>query len=267
MFRKGSIFSVIVDAAIFIILEVAALSMLANNGKLQNIWISKLAHNVMVQVWGTSQTISSYFRLSSQNDELAQENFNLRMKLKHYEEAISREEITKEVIIGNFKYTPAEIVKISKNKQHNYIILNKGSEDGITLNSGVITEKGAIGIIEAVSEHYSYAIAFTNHELSISSRVGKEGAVGPLSWDGIGSRSANLKEIPLHIDVQPGDTIFTSGHSSFFPADIPLGEAVKTTIVNGSTQDIKVNLFQDYRSLRYATIVNNIHGDELKQWD
>lgn len=270
MFRKGSIFSILLDAAIFIALEVAALTMLNNNGQLQNLWISKFAHNIMATVWGSSQQISGYFHLATENDELAQENFRLRQQLFIYQDLyghLTTSQYKNDGIAGNFRFVPAEIVKISKNGQHNYIILDKGSRHGIVPNSGIVTEKGVIGIIESVSENYSYAMSFTNANLSISSRIGKEGIVGPLSWDGISSRGAILKEIPLHIEVQPSDTIFTSGHSSFFPAGIPLGKVRDSKIVNGSTMELSIDLFQDFNSLRYVTIVNNIHDDELKLWE
>lgn len=265
MSRKESIFKAIANAAIFIILEVAALAMLSNNGKLQKIWLSKASHAVIANVWGTGQRIGDYFRLASTNDKLAEENFNLRLQLKQYEVYRNIMDNSTDDIIGNFHYTSAEIIKFSNNSQHNYIILDKGKEDGIIPNSGIITRNGVIGIIESVSEHYSYAISFTNSAISISSRIGKSGVVGPLVWDGIHSSGAILKEIPLHITIQPGDTVYTSGHSSFFPADIPLGTATSSEIINGSTQNIKIQLFQDFKSLRYVTIVNNIYENELEE--
>lgn len=270
MFRKGSIFSIILDAAIFIVLEIAALTMLNNNGQLQNIWISKAAHSLMAKVWGSTQQISGYFHLATENDELSQENFRLRQQLFIYQDLyghLGSSQYKGDGVAGRFRFVPAEIVKISRASQHNYIILDKGTRHGIVPNSGVITEKGVIGIIESVSENYSYAMAFTNANLSISTRIGEEGIVGPLSWDGLRSNGAILKEIPLHIEVQPSDTVYTSGHSSFFPADIPLGKVRDSKIVNGSTIELGIDLFQDFNSLRYVTIVNNIHEDELKKWE
>ena len=267
MSRKSSIIRYIVNAAIFIILEVAALAMLYNNGQLQRIWISKASHTFMAGVWGSSQKVGDYFNLIKVNNELAQENFDLLTKLAQSKKEEKESLMAKDVVIGDFKFTSAEIIKFSKNSNHNYLILDKGKVDGVVVNSGIITRMGAVGIVESVSDHYSYAIAFTNHNISISTRVGKEGVVGPLSWDGIHSNRGILKEIPLHIDIQPGDTVFTSGHSSFFPADIPLGRAMSTEIVNGSTQNIDIDLFQDFKSLRYVTIVNNIYQDELDKLD
>ena len=60
-----------------------------------------------------------------------------------------------EEIAGNYRYTPATIMKISRNTQHNYMIIDKGSADGVVTGSGVITGKGAIGVIDAAIEQVS----------------------------------------------------------------------------------------------------------------
>ena len=145
------------------------------------------------------------------------------------------------------------------------MIISKGSRDGIVKGSGVITGKGAIGIIDAVGEGFAYARSFKNHEMNISARLGNQGAVGPLSWDGKSSDMAILKEIPHHMEFSPGDTVFTSGFSSIFPPDIPLGTAGEAKVVNGATYEIKVKLFEDFNSLRYVTVVENIGKDEIKR--
>lgn len=263
--RKGNLIYHLINAAIFIVLEVAALNMLKNNGALQGVWISKGVHSVMGSVWGGTQNLKQYFSLRKTNDALALENFELRQKLAELEALteVNRSEGsgTSE---GDYKYTPASIVKISNNTRHNYMIIGKGSEDGITEGCGVITGKGAIGVIDAVGSHHSYARSFKNHEMNISARLGKEGAVGPLSWDGLSSAGAILKEIPLHMEFQPGDTVYTSGFSSIFPPDIPLGVTGESKIVNGATYEIEVELFEDFGALRYVTVVENLGKDEIK---
>ena len=268
--QKSNVIYHLIIAAIFILLEVAALNMLRNNGRLQNIWISKCTHAVMGTVWGSSQEVKQYFSLKARNDALAQDNHDLRVRLAELEAMIpdggaAGKSVSADGIAGGFRYTPATIVKISNNTQHNYIIIGKGSDDGITKGSGVITGKGAIGVIDAVSDNYSYARSFKNHEMNISARLGKEGAVGPMSWDGFSSAGAILKEIPHHVEFQPGDTVFTSGFSSIFPPDIPLGYTGDARIVNGATYEINITLFEDFGSLRYVTIVENLDRQELKQ--
>ena len=263
--RRNSIITHIFNAAIFIILEIAALNMLSHNGAMQNVWFSKGMHAVMGTLWGGTEQIKDYFSLRKVNESLALENHELRTRLAQYEALEQEADENKSEIAGGFRYLPASIMKISNNTQHNYMIIGKGSEDGVTTGSGVITGKGAIGVVDAVSSNYSYAISFKNHEMNISARLGKEGAVGPLSWDVKSRNGAILKEIPHHVEFEPGDTVFTSGYSSIFPPDIPLGTTGKSKIVNGATYEIEVTLFEDFGSTRHVTIVENLGKDEIKK--
>ena len=241
--------------------------MLTHNGEMQNIWISKGIHNVQLFLWGGAENIWSYFTLRRQNDELARENFRLTNAIRKYgpEALRGTDSDSDSAVIGGYRYVMADAVKVSNNKQHNYLILNKGYEDGIEELSGVVTNSGVIGIIDAIGRHYSYARSFKNSGMVVSARIGKEGPVGEIMWDGMSSNGAVLREIPHHIVLHQGDTVYTSGFSAIFPPDIPLGTTGEATVVNGSTYNIKVTLFEDFSSIRYVTIVSNIDKDEIQE--
>lgn len=270
MSGRRTIFGILIDAAIFIVLEIAAIGMLNSNGKLQNFFISKAAHGFMGSVWGATESLSSYFSLRKENERLSQELFELTRRQSGWDRLKAQANMDSAAVSApeyndRFSFIPADIIKSSRGKQHNYLIIGKGSEDGIRPQSGVMTAKGVIGIIDAVSRHYSYAISFMNPEINISSRIGNSGAVGSLSWDGRHSDKALLSEIPLQYKFEKGDTVFTSGYSSIFPADIPLGVIEDSKIVNGATYELGIRLFQDYSAVRYVTVVNNRSIDEIEE--
>ena len=265
--RERKIFPLVLNAAIFILLEIAALNMLRHNSEVQNLWIARISHTFQARVWGSTDNFRHYLSLNRENERLAQENAILNQQLKEYRDRADQaysDSLTAEFKAwGDFVYAPATIVKISRNKQHNYFIINKGSEEGIRPQSGIITNKGVVGIIDAVDKHYSYGLSFMNRDLSVSSRIGREGAVGPLSWDGASVDKALLKEIPLQFKYAPGDTVWTSGYSAIFPPDIPLGVAGGSRIVNGAVNEIEVHLFENFTALRFVTVVENIGRDEI----
>ena len=266
--RERKVIPILISAAIFILMEIAALNMLSSRDSLQRYWIARGAHRIQGTLWGGTEGIKYYFLLRKVNRDLAAENASLRKDLVHYK-AIVDDARLDTMKFGlkrarGFIYTPAEIEKISRNKQHNYIIINRGSADGVLEKSGIVTGKGVVGIIDAVEKHHSYALSFMNHDISISARLGDEGAVGPLVWDGHSSNKAILREIPLQYKYEEGDTIYTSGYSLIFPPDIPLGTAGPSKIINGATNEIKVTLFQDFSTLRYVTVVSNTSQRELE---
>ena len=266
MARSRSVGARILCAAVFILLETAAIVMLNHNNSMQRLWTMRLSHGFMAKTWGFTQKVRGYFSLAGQNEELALENHRLREMIREYEDAAKATDISLQSVARDdgFVYTPAQIIKSGTNSQHNYLILDKGSEDGIVQNSGIISSKGVIGIVDAVSRHYSYAISFLKTEVNISSRLGGTGAVGPLAWDGKNTDGAILKEIPLQYRYSPGDTVYTSGYSVIFPPDIPLGTAGDASIINGATNEITVNLFQDYTALKFVTIVRNTRAAEIE---
>ena len=266
MAAGATLYSKLATAAIFIALEVAAVAMLGKSAALQNIWINRASHRVMASLWGGGETVRNHFSMEKQNAVLAEENARLNNLLKYYESREDlRDELDAEGIIKakGFTYTPATIVKVSRNTAHNYIIINKGSDDGIVPHSGIITPQGVVGIIDAVDRHYAYGLTLMNNNVSVSSRVGDTGIVGPLIWDGRKSNGAILKDIPLHYTVQPGDTIYTSGFSIIFPPDIPIGIAGQSKIADGSSQQVAVTMFQDFSALRYVTVVENPDRAEI----
>ena len=264
---RGTVISKVISAAIFVLLEVAAICLMSRTSTLQDIWLNRFSHRIMASTWGIGEDIRNYFQLAGQNEELARENFELSRQLDYYRN-LYPEENAKAVrgrVDDIFTYIPARIIKISRNSQHNYIILNKGYEDGVIPNSGIITNEGVVGIVDAVDKHYSYGLTLMNTKVSVSARVGGEGVVAPLVWDGINADGGLLRNLPMQYEINPGDTIRTSGISEIFPGDIPLGVVIGSDSVDGVAKEAKVKLFQDFSSIRFVTISCNPKREEIGQ--
>ena len=253
--------SFLVCAATFILLEVAALALLRSGSTMQDIWINRASHRTMAFLWGSGETVRSQFQMDEFNQELQAENARLQERLRAYERmGVDQEELDHMAAreSEDYRYTPATVVKMSRNRTHNYIILNKGSEDGVHPQSGIISDLGVVGVVEAVDRHFSYGLTLMNPDMSIGARLGNSQLVAPLSWNGRSSGRAIMRDLPPHIDVAPGDTVRTSGFSTIFPPDIPIGITGGSRIVDGSTRQVDVDLFQDFSKLRYVTIVENL---------
>jgi len=262
MAKKRSIGSTIATFTVFVILEVASLLMLSYNSSLQGMWLARGAHRMNAAVWGGLENVGRYFSLRKENDRLAEENFALRTRLAQMGDSSSLRRNLRDTV-GAFCYQNATIVRHTRNGQHDYFLIDKGSRDGVKAGYGIITGYGTIGIVDATTEHYSYVMSFTNADCVVSSRLGRGGPVGSLVWDGHDSDGAVLQAIPCHVEITPGDTVFTSGYSSIYPADIPLGITGKSKTVNGAFYEIKVELFEDFSKTRYVTVVGNIHENEI----
>jgi rod shape-determining protein MreC len=105
--------------------------------------------------------------------------------------------------------------------------------------------------------------------LNTDSRIGvkltKDNYFGNLTWDTKSSRFATLSQIPNHVKVSKGDTIMTSGYSSFFPADIMVGTVDSWQEISGSNLlELKIKLATDFGNLNYLYIVNHMRKNEIK---
>ena len=259
--------SFLLSAATFLLLEVAALVLLHSSSTVQNIWINRASHRTKAFLWGGGEALRNQFRMDDLNQQLQAENARLQERLRAYElRDAAREEqdhVASDEHPAAYHYIPATVVKMSRNQVHNYIILNKGSEDGVRPHSGIISDRGVVGIVEAVDKHYAYGLTLMNPDMSVGARLGATEQVGPLSWDGTSTHRALMRNLSPHYVVNPGDTVRTSGFSVFFPPDIPIGVTGNSRLVDGSTREVEVFLFQDFSTLRYVTVVENLAREEI----
>lgn len=240
--------------------------MLHFTSTLQDIWINRASHRTMAFLWGHGESVRSHFQLERLNRDLQEENARLQEQLRAYARLeTEREELDRMAARESaaYRYIPATVVKMSRNRSHNYIILNKGSEDGVRPQSGIISDRGVVGIVEAVDRHYSYGRTLMDLQMSVGARIGRTEIVAPLTWDGIRSDGAVVRNLPPHYSVEPGDTVRTSGYSTIFPPDVPIGITGESHLVEGSTRQVDVKLFQDFSTVRYVTVVENLERTEI----
>ncbi|MBO4475102.1 MAG: rod shape-determining protein MreC [Bacteroidales bacterium] len=243
--------------------------MLHSSSTLQNIWINRASHNVMAAGWGAAGRVREYFTLRKQNDILAGRNFELFKELQHYKELErSMKAMAKLDSAGlppRFNYIPAEITAMGTNTRHNYIIVDKGSDAGVRPGCAIVMPNGVAGMIYAVDKHYSYGLSLMNDRINVSARIGREGLVAPLRWDGRRTDHATLRDIPLHLEIPVGDTVWTSGISKVYPPDIPMGITEGVHMEDGAVRVVDVRLFVDFASLRYVILAENPDRDIIEE--
>ena len=240
--------------------------MLSRSSTLQNIWINRASHRTMAALWRHGESLRDLLSLEEQNEELIRRNAGLELELEKYRLA-EASEAEKDNVAGResdpFRYIPATVVKMGRNTAHNHIIINKGWEDGVRPQSGIISAYGVVGIIDAVDAHFSYGLTLMNPNISVSARIKRTGYLAPLVWDGRHSDGAYLNDVALHHTVEPGDTVVTSGYSSIFPPDVPIGVAGESVMIDGSVMKTKVRLLQDFSTVKYVTVAVNMDRAEI----
>lgn len=276
MRRRFTILGPLVKFAIFIAMEVACLVMVTNSGIIQGYAVMGALRNLQASISEKTIAIKEYFGLREINDNLWEENVklfgNLLQLRRFINDSIANALLEgmeyagngKNALKGDFEYLPARVVKRSIGVgRHNYFIINKGKEDGVEENMGVVTPFGVVGIVRAASASNSYVLSFLNPKQQVSAMLLSKEAFGPLRWMGEDLTKAMLSDIPQHIEVNVGDTVCTSGLSSIYPAGIPLGRVTGSRVLNGIHNSIEVELFQSADNVQYVIVAKNYWRKEL----
>jgi rod shape-determining protein MreC len=113
----------------------------------------------------------------------------------------------------------------------NTVTLNVGRIDGILPQMPVINEGGLVGVVSAVSDHFSVVRIILNADFRASAKVERSRVDGILAWDG---NALLLTNVAKTLDVNVGDSLVTSDYSSTYPPNIRVGIVHEVTQQEGS---------------------------------
>jgi rod shape-determining protein MreC len=216
-------------------------------------------------IYEQANDISSYFSLKSENEKLVEENRKLKALLYSKKDSLhSVQFIDSASYATDYLLRAAKITKNSYAKPNNIILINKGSNDSIRTDMGVITPNGIIGVIDRVGRNHATIISILNSISKTNAQLKNTNHFGSLSWDGKNPNVVQLEDIEKLATFNVNDTIITGGNSTFFPKGIPIG-IVKDFTLNTTKNlyDINVQLFNDMTNLEHVYVIENLHREEI----
>lgn len=254
---RGRKWSGIVSIVVFITLEAVSFAMIYKDSVIRHYALARASRNLTGMIEREIKDLTDYFGLRSENDLLQRENCELRQLVADFSAQIPSglpDHILPKV--SPFSYLPSRVIHNSVNASRNFILLDKGSEDGVCEGMGVVTHNGIVGVVDAVGGNVCRVVSLLSTDMQFSAKLKKNNVFGLLVWPGRSSSRVLLTEVPTHSDVAEGDTVTTSGFSSIFPSGIPIGVVLRTES-NGVSINVAVDLFQDFHSLDRVYLVAN----------
>ncbi len=241
-----------------------------NNPYQQSVYLTS-ANSVSSTVYEGMSNVTSYFYLRDINEDLQHRNAALEMEVvalrnqvNDYKMAIPDSAKVPE-ILRNYDFVVAHVISNSISLPLNYITINRGSNDGIRPEMGVVDQNGIVGIVNVVGKHSARVISLLNPNLRLSCKVKGSGNFGSLVWDGESPYYAILEEMPRHIKFHKGDTIVTSGYSSVFPEGITVGTIEsRAADLNDNFFSLKIKLSTDFTRLSTVRAIKNNLKSELE---
>jgi len=268
---------------LFIGCEIIAFIIIFQHSFYQRNVIISSSNAITGSLLAMSNTIFSYFDLQKTNDELVQRNSLLETEVIRLHEQVNNLTVgksffnpvfLKDSVLADslkkrnltYRLIPATVASHSVRSRRNYITINKGSNDGIRRDMGVISPQGIVGIITEVSDRFAVAMSLLNVKSTVNCKIRNTHFFGPLSWKGDDVNYAYLEHIPTHAIFHVGDTIVTSGNSDVFPPGILVG---MIDSYNKKDDDnfytLKVRFSTDFQSLHALNVVDNQFQKEQKE--
>jgi rod shape-determining protein MreC len=215
-------------------------------------------------IYQSVYSIKGYFNLKQENKVLLEENNKLKTILFNAGTNSLKQRFVNIDSTISYELTPAQVYRNSYSAINNYLIINKGERDGITEDLGVKTSKGIVGVIDNTSNKYARVMSILNTNSRVNARLKRTSHFGTLTWNGDSFNTVQLEDIPKLANITAGDTIVTSGRSSIFPSDIPIGQVVSSEL--NETEDyynIDVQLFNDMSNIGHVYIISNLDAKEI----
>ncbi len=205
----------------------------------------------------------------NENISLKEEINQLRTDLVEYENTKNElEELRKFIGIKeeheDFSLSPpCRVISYTANDPFGSFMIDKGSEDGISLYDPVVTSAGLIGSVVEISEKYSIVRTILSPELSVAVKVLGKADTGVMEGH-IKYSSDELSQmvyIEKNSNVKVGDTIITTGSSGLFPADYIVGTVEEIGSSSSGISDYAViRPFADIKKLTSVMVVTSFEG-------
>jgi len=170
-------------------------------------------------------------------------------------------------IPSGYEPVTGQVIALSPTVWFSDVVIDVGSNEGVTLHDPVVNGDGLVGQVTAVTGGTSKVMLISDHSSAISVKVvpaGIQGIVRPT----VGEPDRLILDF-LNSDknVHKGESVVTAGWrgediESRFPPNIPVGEVTKATIFEQEAQE-RANV-RPYAELRNLSTLQVLTGGSRK---
>lgn len=262
----------------FFILQLICIVTLSKYSKTHEAFFSTEANEITGKINTQYNKLNRFFSLAEVNRELALENAKLRDSLKSNfvisdtSRLVAIDTLIKDTLnrYRKYSYLPAVVVSNTVSQEANFIMLERGSKQGIKKDMGVLGPLGIVGKVVSVSENYSVVMSLLNRNSKVSAmfKKGKEQYAENISWDGKDANYLIMEKVSKAVDVKKGDTIVTSNYSPSFPSLLMIGTVaeIKTDAV-GNNYFLKIKAATNFHALQHVNVIENHYFSEQHTLD
>jgi len=260
-----------------LILIVVGLLVLALGGYLQPLSRTLLSPVLPIQNWLYSRyqafqnlvtAPSDTAQLRQRNSELEAEVASLQTQIISLQQQVTEVEILSALLDfaraqPENKYQAAAVISRDPSPFMQYVIINRGSDDGLRRGMPVVSDQGLVGRVSAVTASAARVQLITDPGSTVNIRVQPDNADAVL----VGSVTSeiSLDMVPQDSEIQPGDLVLTSGLGGNYPPNILIGQV--TGVREQATALFKTASVQpvvDFSQLEIVLVIVNFNPIDIE---
>ncbi len=205
--------------------------------------------------------------LQQKNSELEAENSRLQVQIIELQQQVTEAQLLSTLVdyerrhVDN-QFVAASVIARDVSPFMHYVIIDRGSDDGLRKGMPVVTQQGLVGSIAAVTAGAARVQLINDPGSSINVILQQSDVEAVLSGQITGE--IQLGMISQNAIVQPGDLVMTSGLGGKFPANIVIGQLVTLRKEASSLfQTASVQPAVDFSQLGIVLVITNFQPIDI----
>ncbi len=267
--KKSGIVGIIITILVVIFLVVISNSKIEKWSEIGNPFTSFVnsIQNGMVYLKNKIAGNETFFidveKVRFENETLKKRNSELEQSLRELEIVKAENATLKEYVNLKDKYTeyttiPAYVIQSDISNYSKVIIINAGKNEGIDVNMTVISDKGLVGHVIAVTDNTAKVQTIIDTSSTVSSTIST--TRDSIITKGIIDSNNELKAsfIPTEANVLEGDNVETSGIGGIYPKGVHIGTIKKVVNTKNVTDRYAVvETAVDFSKLETVLVITN----------
>ncbi|MEI7845464.1 MAG: rod shape-determining protein MreC [Chloroflexota bacterium] len=205
--------------------------------------------------------------LRQRNAELQSEVSRLQAQVVQLQNSVSEADALAALV--NFSrsnpensYSAASVIGRDPNPFLRYIIIDKGSNQGLRRGMPVVTDQGLVGRVDAVINSAARVQLITDTASAVNVRLEKAKKEAILT--GTVSGDLQLDLVTQDVTLEPGDLVLTSGLSGGFPADLIVGQVLNSRKRDSDLfQQVFIQPVVDFTKLKIVLIITDFRPVDI----
>jgi len=227
------------------------------------IWFAERLHEAPDPVSGTT----SLDILLRQKSDLEADVARLQNEITRLREAEAERNMLAELLQfarehREHSYLPAEVIGRDPSPFLQFLILDKGTVDGVARDLPVVSSAGLVGLITEATPRASKLMLITDPRMAVNVLLQGSRADGVLV--GQASGTLRLKFLSADAQVEAGNLAITSGIGGTFPGEIMVGtvSSVRRRLYE-IFQEAEIDPAVDFRKLEIVLVITDFTPIDL----